>query len=337
MPTYNGSPNTTPLTNPSLHNAMPHDSHANTPRFRLHFFAPRFWGTWLKLLLLRLCLYVPRRWVMVAGAFVGDRVRMHSAKRRRIAKINLALCFPALSDAERNAMLVEHFRHYGRGLLDMALSLWGSRSHFARICDFDRREWLQNLARQHPVIVVTYHTTALDICGGLIAQTYPSVSMMKRVHNPLLNWQLWHGRMHHDRNAKLIMRDDGLRALVRHIKAGRVCIFVPDEDFGDAKHSVFAPFFGVQTATLNVVARLAKLTGARVVPGAARLDARSGRYVMTLGEPLENFPAGDAQADAATLNARMEKLIRDAPAQYLWTFRWFKTRPRGAANPYPSP
>jgi len=308
---------------------------AGPPRFRLAFLGPRFWPTWARLLGLRLTLYLPRRWVMAAGGCLGDVLRRRNAKRRRIAEVNLRLCFPELSAAERAELRAEFFRHYARGVLDMALALWGSRARIDRLCRLEGRAELRELLRRRRVIVVAYHQTALDIGGGIIARAHPCVSMMKRDRNPLVTWQLWRGRAHLDRaNIRVFMRDEGLRPLLRELRAGRLCFFIPDEDFGLSRHSVLAPFFGVPTATLTVVSRLARLTDAVVLPSATVLDARSGRYVMTLGPALRGFPSSDATADAAALNRAMEALIRRAPASYMWTFRWFKTRAPGQPNPY---
>ncbi|MGI9310839.1 MAG: hypothetical protein ACR2P7_04800 [bacterium] len=308
-----------------------------TPRFEMRFLLPRFWATWCALALLRISMHLPRAWLMIIGARIGDWMRRRNHKRRRIAEINLRLCFPQRDAAFRRRILVEHFRHYGRALLDTALVLWASPARIDRLCRLRRGDWLRELARRERVIVVAYHLTTIDITASALARVHPSVAMMRRDFNPLLTWRLWKGRVHLNRaNIELIMRDQGLRPMVRALRAGRVCFFIPDEDFGDDKHTVFAPFFGVQTSTLTMVGRLAKLTGAMVVPCATRLDPRSGRYDITLADPLADFPGNDNCADASALNGAMEALIRDAPAQYMWTFRWFKTRPDGAPSPYKS-
>ncbi len=306
-----------------------------TPRFEARFLSPRFWPTWGWLWLIRIVMYMPRKWVMAAGGFIGDYMRTRNPKRRRIAEINLRMCFPDWDDRRRQQVLVAHFRQYGRGLLDMALVLWASKARLDRLCQLERSEWLRAMMRQQPIILVAYHLTTMDMSGSIMAPLHPSVSMMKRTRNPLLTWQLWKGRAHMNKgNMKVIMRDQGLRPLVRLMKAGRTCFFVPDEDFGVGGHTVFAPFFGVQTSTLSVVGRLAKLTGARVVPSVTRLDPHTGHYATTVGDPLENFPSADPVADASAINHAMETLISHAPAQYMWTFRWFKTRPDGQPNPY---
>lgn len=305
------------------------------PRFRCGFLAPRFWPSWCGLLVLRVMTHLPRTWVMSLGGWLGDWQRQRSHKRRRYAEINLALCFPELDAEARRRLLIEHFRQYGRGLLDLGLAFWGSRARLNELCEFERREWLLQTARRAPLIIVSYHMTALDIGGAALAGIYPAVAVMKRDKNPLLNWQLWRARVRRDAgNIEMLMRDQGLRRVVRLMRAGRIGVVVPDEDFGVSQNTVFAPFFGVPTSTLTSVARLAKITGARVVPWIARLDASRGRYAVIAGDPLPNFPSDDAYADAAAMNLAMENLIKQAPAQYMWTYQWFKTRPRGAPNPY---
>lgn len=307
------------------------------PRFRLEFLKPRFWGTWCYLLFLRIVMYLPRTWVMALGGFIGDQLRHRNRKRRRIAEINLGLCFPQWSERQRQQLLVEHFRQYGRSLLDMGLVLWASKARLSKVFQYPQRDWdwLSAMAQRNRIIIVTYHLTTLDIIGSMLAGFHQIVWIMKRDRNPLVNWQLWKGRKHLDTdNILLLMRDQGLRPLLRAIRNEYVCCFVPDEDFGKSKNTVFAPFFGIQTSTLTVASRLAKLTGALVVPIAAQLHPQSGRYTFTIGTPLQNFPSTDAAADANALNQAMETLIRLAPEQYMWTFRWFKTQPHGKPNPY---
>lgn len=130
------------------------------------------------------------------------------------------------------------------------------------------------------------------------------------------------------------MREQGLRGIIAGINQGRVCYFLPDEDFGVGRHTVFAPFFGQQRATLNTVSRIAKISGAVILPGICRLNRQTGRYCTTVLPALDNFPSGDYAQDAARMNQAMEKLILEMPEQYLWTFRWFRTRADGKPDPY---
>ncbi|HLW04158.1 MAG TPA: lipid A biosynthesis acyltransferase, partial [Azoarcus sp.] len=57
-------------------------------------------------------------------------------------------------------------------------------------------------------------------------------------------------------------------------------------------------------------------------------------YVVELGEPWENYPSGDVEADIVRMNAWIESVVRTMPEQYYWVHRRFKTRPEGEARPY---
>jgi lauroyl/myristoyl acyltransferase len=94
------------------------------------------------------------------------------------------------------------------------------------------------------------------------------------------------------------------------------------------------PFFGVPTATLATLGRLAQITNALVVPCFTRLLPGGRGYEVILKPPLENFPEGDRLRDATRMNQVIEEGLRTMPEQYLWTFKLFKTRPDNAPSPY---
>jgi KDO2-lipid IV(A) lauroyltransferase len=102
-------------------------------------------------------------------------------------------------------------------------------------------------------------------------------------------------------------------------------------DYGP-KDSIFVPFFGVQTATITGLARLAKVTRATVIPVLTRMEGN--QYVCRVGEPWTNFPSGDDAADALRMNQFIEAAVLKAPEQYYWLHKRFKTRPPGENRLY---
>ncbi len=302
--------------------------------FQWSFLGPRFWGIWILLGVLRLLTIAPRSWVMSWGALLGDAFRRYNGKRRRIVAVNFELCFPNLSDQEREKLLIEHFRAHGRGMLDMGLSLWGSKARLRRLVDLDGFDAHQQRVADSPVLAITWHLTTMELTGVLMTLAGPSVSMMKPLGNPLLTWIVARGRSHLS-DLDLVFRDAGMRPLVRGLKGGRQCILLPDEDFGGrGADVVFVPFFGVPRAMVTTPGRIAKATGATVVVCAARLDPATGRYHCTFSPPLDGVNGDNPESDAAAICSAMEALIAQAPEQYLWTFRWFQSRPDGAPSPY---
>ncbi len=293
---------------------------------------PRYAATWTLIGLIGLTYLLPRRVALGLGRWLGERFYRRNAKRREIARINVDFCFPELDEEGREQLVREHFGFYGRNVIDFGLAWWGSPARVRRWVRFHNVEAIDRaIADGRRVILITPHAVGMDLGGILLSNRHPSVSMMKRSPDALLHYMLKRGRER--MGGRMIMRDEGLRALLREIRGGRLCYFIPDEDFGP-EHSVFAPFFGVQTATLTSVARLARLANAVVMPVVTWLDVDSGRYTVDIGEPLADFPSGDAAADAAKVNAALEERVRLAPAQYMWTLRWFKTRPDGEPSPY---
>jgi lauroyl/myristoyl acyltransferase len=262
---------------------------------------------------------------------LGDLFRRDNPKRRHIAKINLSLCFPEFDEETRQRMLVEHFRAYGRSVIDLGLVWWASPNRLERLCQIHGLEaWLDQANAGEQTLLVTPHTTGMDMGGVCLSRFYPLVSMMKRARNPLLNWRLWRGRCRF--GAQIVLRDEGIRPLVRSMIQGRAGYLMPDEDLHQAR-TVFAPFFGIQTATLSVIGRLSRITGAKVLPMFTRRLC-NGHYEVDIQPPLKGFPTGDDMKDASRVNEIFESGIRLDPEQYLWTLQWFKNRPDSATSPY---
>jgi len=156
--------------------------------------------------------------------------------------------------------------------------------------------------------------------------------MYKPQSNPVLDWMMTRRRQRH--GVRLVARDAGLRPVVRSMRRNPAIFFyLPDEDHGP-RHSVFAPFLGVPKATLPALGRLASLTGAPVLPCLVEVDPWRGRYRVRFGKPLTNFPSNDSVTDATRMNQAIEALIEPDPAQYMWVYRLFRTRPAGAPDPY---
>ena len=191
--------------------------------------------------------------------------------------------------------------------------------------------WSRAYSNGKPVIFLTPHMIAVDLAGILLSRHVPVCNMSKDLKNPILNQRLRRGRERF--GAKIYSRSEGIRPLIRELKNNVACYYVPDEDLG-LKHSKFVPFFGVQAATLTSLGRIAKVTNAVVLPLHAYLDPKSGQYYVEIEKPLENFPTNDEYTDARRMNAVFENIILKAPEQYMWTLRWFKTRPQNEPPVY---
>lgn len=254
--------------------------------------------------------------------------------RRHVAEVNLRLCFPEWTEAARRAVLREHFRLLGRSILERGIAWFAAAERIRRLVRLEGREHLDGvLAQGRAAIVVAPHFLGLDMGGTRVAMEYDGVYVYSRpkrdpVANRWLNW----GRSRFG-DQLMVARQDGIRPVVRALRAGRPLYYLPDLDYG-RKESVFVPFFGVPEATITALSRLARLTGAAVLTCVTEILPDGKGYVTRFGEPWEDFPSEDEVADAARMNRWLEGEIRRMPAQYYWVHRRFKTRPPGAAPVY---
>jgi KDO2-lipid IV(A) lauroyltransferase len=265
----------------------------------------------------------------VLGRVVGLLAPHLASSRRRAAEVNLRLCFPEMDDAQRKQLLDESFEALGIGLFEFIRAWWGSVTPMRRGLRIEGMEHLQALRDQgRGVLMVSGHFMTLELCGRLMCDYVPLAGMYRRHRNPIFEWAVKRGRL---RYAVHMFTNEEIRGAVRHLKQGGFLWYAPDQDMR-GKDTVFAPFFGVPAATITATHQLARLTGCAVVPFFHRREG--GRYVLRVAPPLENFPSSDPVADSARVNAQIEAMVREAPAQYLWIHRRFKRQPGGRSTFY---
>ncbi|MEW6646668.1 MAG: lysophospholipid acyltransferase family protein [Pseudomonadota bacterium] len=301
------------------------------PDFPRRFLAPRYWGIWLGLGLHALFGLLPTVLRRGLGTWLGMQAYRRNAKRSGIARLNLAWCFNHWDEARREAVLRDSFRSQGAALADFGLFWWASRQRFfSRIVIEGEQHLAGVLNNGGRAILVTVHSHGMDFGGIALSGRWPLVTYANRMRNPLIEWLMSHRRTRF--GCLLYTREEGMRPVIREVKAGRVFFYPVDED-GHGGEAVFAPFFGVPKSTLTAPFRLARLCQARLIPCTTWYRASDKRYVVQILPPLENVPSGDPAADAERLNAAFEELVMLAPEQYMWGQRIFQTRPDGK-RPY---
>ena len=292
---------------------------------------PRYWPSWLTLGLLWCITRLPYARQMACGRLLG-RLALHIARRRRrIAETNLNLCFPELTDRQRQQLLAAHFASLGIALVEFALSWWGSDEKLEPLSEIHGLEHLQSALQEGSgVILLSAHFTTLEIGGRLLSRHTPFHVLYRENKNPVIERVM--GKARTRLYEKAIPRGD-MKGLLKSLKENRAVWFAPDQDHG-IRNSVFAPFFGIPAATLTTTSRIAAISGARVIPFFQRRLPDSRGYVLELLPALEDFPGDDAAGDTARIMQLIEAQVRQQPEQYLWTHRRFKTRPAREAPVY---
>jgi KDO2-lipid IV(A) lauroyltransferase len=261
---------------------------------------------------------------------LAPTLRLLMRRRRAVVERNLALCFPEQGAAERSALCREHFRHLADSLAETAVA-WGRPGRFdQRFGELVGLEHLQ-AAREsgRGVLMLTGHATCIELGARLTGESVTARAIYRPLRQPVLEAFQNQGRA---RYAEAMIARDDVRSMVRYLRAGGVLWYAPDQDFGPER-SVFAPFFGVATATPTGLLDLVRLGRAVVVP-MYPLKQSDGRVIVHFEPAWENYPSGDVEADLTRFNAFLERYIRLNPAQYWWLHRRFKTAPSGTPDRY---
>ncbi|WHI48619.1 LpxL/LpxP family Kdo(2)-lipid IV(A) lauroyl/palmitoleoyl acyltransferase [Microbulbifer sp. TRSA001] len=303
------------------------------PRFRAALLHPRYWLTWLLFALWFLIAQLPYHWQLAMGRAFGRLMLRVATSRRTIAERNLALCFPELGEDERAELLRRNFESSGIALMETGMAWFRSAAWLRKRFTFEGLEALQAIQAQgQGVLLMAMHFTTLEIGAAMMGMSITLDGMYRPHKNPVYDYMQRKGRERHTENGSVYQRKD-VRGVLRALQRGRAVWYAPDQDYG-IKQGIFAPFFDVPAATVTGTSRFARVGKAKVVPYVVtRLDDGSG-YRLKIYDPIDQIPSGDELQDAILVNQFIEARIREAPEQYMWVHRRFKTRPEGAENVY---
>lgn len=303
-----------------------------SPVFKMNYLMPRYWLTWFGVFFLWSMMFTPVAFRNTVAKLITIISCKTNKKRYRIAKKNLLMCFPDKSESELNQMVRKFFYYQSRILLDYAFLWFSNEKRLKKLYLIKHDGELRGLKKlDQNIILLTCHMLALDHGAQALSMDNHIVGLIKPMKNPVTDWLVARGRTRF--NTHLYERTYGMMGVISSIKSGDQFFYLPDEDLGKSQ-SVFLPFFGVQKATITALGRLAKICDAKVVPCVSIFNDETGQYEIHFMPSLSSYPTGDKVADALTMNQVIEKLILKAPEQYIWTFRYFKTRPTDESSVY---
>jgi KDO2-lipid IV(A) lauroyltransferase len=278
--------------------------------------------------------HVPFPLVRGFGRALGGLLHAVALSRRRVVDVNLALCFPALSAAERRHMARETFVFVAQSWLDRGW-LWHAPEETVaeRLKVVGAAAEIDEIANGHePMILFAPHFYGLDAAATALTMhtARPSTTIYTTQRDPMVDQWVSEGRKRFG-NVITLNRVDGIKPIVAGLRKGGLLYLLPDMDFG-RDQTVFVPFYGVQAATVPSLSRFARLGRAKVVPVVSKLT-RDG-YEIEVLPAWTHFPSDDAVADTALMNQRLQGYIDTMPSQYYWVHRRFKTRPEGEPPVY---
>ncbi|RFP08326.1 MULTISPECIES: lipid A biosynthesis acyltransferase [unclassified Duganella] len=266
------------------------------------------------------------------GDAIGSLLFLVMRTRRHITLTNLRLCMPELSEAERIDIARRHFQAYSRSVWERGILWWASEERLKRLIKVEPGPVPVEEMTSRPTILLCPHFVCLDVAGASIAMVTSASSMYVQQKNAAFDQVLRAGRARFQ-PVKLFTRQDGIKPILRALRDKLPYFMLPDMDFGE-KDAEFVPFFGIEAATLTATARIAATTGAQVMPVIATFLPGYQGWRVKFYPVWDNYPGPDMVAATRRMNEFIEERVREAPAEYFWTHKRFKTRPNGEASLY---
>lgn len=271
---------------------------------------------------------LPLRIMLFLGSVLGVIGFYLVKDRREVGLKNLSLCFPDMSDAEKNSIIREHFKYLVNSALQYGLLFYGSPQQIKKLVKLKNFEYVLEYYEKRPIILLCPHFVGLDLAASRMTLEIVGYSIYSQQKNSLISEKLKYARLRFikDKGGEVFARKEGLRPIIKRLReTKRVFYYLPDQDFGE-RDSIYVPFFAHPTcATVNVLPKLVQLTDALVIP--VFVYWQNNEYIVEFSKPWEIYPGGDIKQDIIKMNKVIEEMVLRAKPQYFWLHKRFKTQP----------
>lgn len=280
---------------------------------------------------------LPRGLARRVGAGLGA-VAWHTVPRlRQVGLRNLELAFPEWTEEKRRGVLRRLYRNLGWQLAEFCQMPGYTRDSSRKFIRYEGLEhYLAARDRGQGVLIVTGHLGAWELSSYWHSlMGYPMSMVIRRLDNARVDALVNGIRCLHGN--KVLHKDDFARGLIGAMRKGESVGILMDTNMTPPQ-GVFVPYFGRAACTASGLARVARKTGAAVLPGFLLWEEAERKYVLHFGPEIavakDGTDDGDAVRNTARFTAVIEEWVRRYPEQWLWVHRRWKTRPAGEESIY---
>ena len=295
----------------------------------VEFIHPKFILTWILILFMRIGVFASFKVQVEIGKAIGKVLYIFMPRFRSIAYSNISHCFPDKKQSQVNILVKKNFEAIGVSFFETANAYYGSDNKIKKLLTIKNEHFFKDaLKEEGGIILLCSHFMPLMLGSRALLIKHTIANIYRPQNNTLFDSAMVKG---YKKNGAVMIKSTDTRSIIKAINNSLPIWYAPDQDLGK-NNSVFAPFFDIQTATASATARLAKNNNTRVIPYS--FIRTSNGYLMSFEKPISNYPTNDPIHDATVINQILEKQINNAPEQYLWIHRRFKTRPNDEKNFY---
>ncbi len=200
------------------------------------------------------------------------------------------------------------------------------------------KDAMDHFIRDKPAVFITGHCGNWELLGyALAVLDYPLFALARPIDNPLLNdWLLG---VREARGMRIITKWGAIPVLQTVLRTNGRAGFIADQDAGE--QGLFVPFFGRLASSYKAIGLLALRYNVPIMGGFARRIGDRFEYELSTLDIIRPQDWADHPDPLFYITARytraIENAIRQAPDQYLWAYRRWKSRPRHERTGRPMP
>ncbi|MFT4799897.1 MAG: KDO2-lipid IV(A) lauroyltransferase [Candidatus Azotimanducaceae bacterium] len=289
--------------------------------------------------------HLPLPLLRALGHLIGTTLWLSRSRMWLVSRENIERCYPAL-DKHRQVLLArESLRETGKTITETTFA-WTQPVDrlIALIHKVDGQPNVDAaVASGKGVIFVIPHLGNWEVINHFLGRHYGLTHMYQPNRNQQLNEFIQRQR---DRTGTRFVRTDrtGIKAQLSELKNGGCIGAMPDQE--PLIHTgEFAPFFGIEALTNELIARFSK-TGAKLFIAVCErsatgfnirfdpIDIDSKKIDCNKMDSDESALSTTRSSRLALINDAIENAVRQKPTQYLWSYKRFRTRPAGKLDFY---
>ena len=263
--------------------------------------------------------HLPTSWHPVMGKLFGKLLFLFAGSRKKIAQVNLALCFPNLPKTEQQKLLRDNFLYLGRSFIETGIAWFWSNKKIQSQINYKiiGLDLLLPSDSNKGNLIIFKHSQHLELDARLLAMNAPMYGVSRSHNSASMNKIQDKGRLS---SMKDTADKNNPRKFMKWLKSGKNVLYAIDQDYG-WDHSVKLKFFQQEAATITTTKKILDATDSNLL----FINSFYANNELILEIESINCLELDSTTLAQKINDIMEERILQHPAEYLWIHRRFKS------------
>ncbi|ENW04293.1 lysophospholipid acyltransferase family protein [Acinetobacter beijerinckii] len=262
---------------------------------------------------------------LVAGLVAGLVTRLPLSKISKIIRLNIKIALPNLTETEYQQLSAHAIRNELTAYFEF-LSIWGASNekNIKRVQTVVGEQYLHDaLAEQKGLVLIVPHFGTWEVMNAWLSQYTQMTILYKPVKNPDADQFVRDARSREQ--AHLVPTDEsGVRQIFKALKQGGTTAILPDHTPDHGGEMI--KYFGIPLASSSLSAKLIQKTKAKALLIYAKRNEQDG-FDMFI-EPIDpRIYEGSAEDGTLVIHQTLEKLIRQYPEHYHWSYKRFSANP----------